>query len=143
MGHIGNRAVHVAIGVNVEGKKDVLGLWAAQNEGAKFWLQVLTEIQNRGVKDIFIACVDGLKGFPEVIESVYSKAEVQTCIVHMVRASLNYVSWKQRKQVAADLRGIYQAATAADTGLQLEAFARKWDAVCPMVSQTWRRHWAV
>jgi putative transposase len=140
-GHIGNRAVHVAIGVNVEGKKDVLGLWAAQNEEAKFWLQVLTEIQNRGVKDIFIACVDGLKGFPEVIESVYPKAEVQTCIVHMVRASLNYVSWKQRKKVAADLRGIYQAATAADAGLQLDAFAQKWDAVCPMVSQTWRRHW--
>ena len=140
-GHILNKAIHVAIGVNLEGHKEVLGLWTAQNEGAKFWLQVLTELQNRGVKDIFIACVDGLKGFPEVIESVYPKAEVQTCIVHMVRASLNYVSWKQRKQVATDLRQIYQAATAYDADLQLDAFAQKWDAVCPMVSQTWRRHW--
>ena len=140
-GHILNKAIHVAIGVNLEGHKEVLGLWTAQNEGAKFWLQVLTELQNRGVKDIFIACVDGLKGFPEVIESVYPKAEVQTCIVHMVRASLSYVSWKQRKQVATDLRQIYQAATAYDADLQLDAFAQKWDAVCPMVSQTWRRHW--
>src|SRR5580693_3028344 len=106
-GHIQNRAIHVAIGVNLEGKKEILGLWAAQNEGAKFWLQVLTELHNRGVKDILIACVDGLKGFPEVIESVYPKAEVQTCIVHLVRASLNYVSWKQRKPVAMDLRRIY------------------------------------
>ena len=140
-GHVLNKAIHVAIGVNLEGRKVVLGLWTAQNEGAKFWLQVLTELQNRGVKDIFIACVDGLKGFPEVIESVYPNAEVQTCIVHMVRASLSYVSWKQRKQVAADLRQIYQAATAVDADVQLDAFAQKWDAVCPMVSQTWRRHW--
>jgi putative transposase len=140
-GHVLNKAIHVAIGVNLEGRKVVLGLWTAQNEGAKFWLQVLTELQNRGVKDIFIACVDGLKGFPEVIESVYPNAEVQTCIVHLVRASLNYVSWKQRKQVAADLRQIYQAATAVDADVQLDAFAQKWDAVCPMVSQTWRRHW--
>ena len=140
-GHILNKAIHVAIGVNLEGHKEVLGLWTAQKEGAKFWLQVLTELQNRGVKDIFIACVDGLKGFPEVIESVYPKAEVQTCIVHMVRASLNYVSWKQRKAVAADLRQIYQAATAYDAEVQLDGFAQKWDAVCPMVSQTWRRHW--
>jgi putative transposase len=140
-GHILNKAIHVAIGVNLEGHKEVLGLWTAQNEGAKFWLQVLTELQNRGVKDIFIACVDGLKGFPEVIESVYPKAEVQTCIVHMVRASLNYVSWKQRKAVATDLRQIYTAATAYDAEVQLDGFAQKWDAVCPMVSQTWRRHW--
>jgi len=140
-GHVLNKAIHVAIGVNLEGRKVVLGLWTAQNEGAKFWLQVLTELQNRGVKDIFIACVDGLKGFPEVIESVYPNAEVQTCIVHMVRASMSYVSWKQRKQVAADLRQIYQAATAVDADVQLDAFAQKWDAVCPMVSQTWRRHW--
>jgi len=140
-GHILNKAIHVAIGVNLEGHKEVLGLWTAQNEGAKFWLQVLTELQNRGVKDIFIACVDGLKGFPEVIESVYPKAEVQTCIVHLVRASLNYVNWKQRKEMATDLRQIYTAATAYDADLQLDAFAQKWDAVCPMVSQTWRRHW--
>ncbi len=139
-GHIQNKAIYVAIGVNLEGHKEVLGLWVAQKEGAKFWLQVLTELQNRGVKDIFIACVDGLKGFPEVIESVYPNAEVQTCIVHMVRASLNYVSWKQRKQVAADLRQIYRAATAAEAEQHLEQFAGKWDAY-PRVSQIWRRHW--
>ena len=102
---------------------------------------MLTELQNRGVKDIFIACVDGLKGFPEVIESVYPKAEVQTCIVHMVRASLSYVNWKQRKKVGADLRKIYQAATADDASEQLDVFAQNWDAECPVVSQIWRRHW--
>jgi putative transposase len=139
--HIQNKAIHVAIAVNLAGHKEVLGLWAAQNEGAKFWLQVLTELQNRGVKDIFIACVDGLKGFPEVIESVYPKAEVQTCIVHMVRASLSYVNWKQRKRVAVDLRQIYQAATVDDASEQLDVFAQNWDAECPMVSQIWRRHW--
>ena len=139
--HVQNKAIHVAIAVNLTGHKEVLGLWAAQNEGAKFWLQVLTELQNRGVKDIFIACVDGLKGFPEVIESVYPRAEVQTCIVHMIRTSLSYVNWKQRKPVAADLRQIYQAATAQEAGEQLDAFAQKWDAQCPMVSQIWRRHW--
>jgi putative transposase len=139
--HVENKAIHVAIAVNLAGHKEVLGLWAAQNEGAKFWLQVLTELQNRGVKDIFIACVDGLKGFPEVIESVYPRAEVQTCIVHMIRASLSYVNWKQRKPVAADLRQIYQAATAQDASEQLDAFAQKWDGQCPMVSQIWRRHW--
>jgi len=139
--HVQNKAIHVAIAVNLAGHKEVLGLWVAQNEGAKFWLQVLTELQNRGVKDIFIACVDGLKGFPEVIESVYPKAEIQMCIVHMVRASLSYVNWKQRKPVAADLRQIYQAATAQAASQQLDAFAQKWDAVCPVVSQIWRRHW--
>ena len=139
--HVQNKAIHVAIAVNLAGHKEVLGLWAAQNEGAKFWLQVLTELQNRGVKDIFIACVDGLKGFPEVIESVYPKAEIQMCIVHMVRASLSYVNWKQRKPVAADLRQIYQAATAQAASQQLDAFAQKWDTVCPVVSQIWRRHW--
>jgi putative transposase len=139
--HVENKAIHVAIAVNLAGHKEVLGLWAAQNEGAKFWLQVLTELQNRGVKDIFIACVDGLKGFPEVIESVYPRAEVQICIVHMIRASLSYVNWKQRKPVAADLRQIYQAATAQDASEQLDAFAQKWDGQCPMVSQIWRRHW--
>jgi putative transposase len=139
--HVENKAIHVAIAVNLAGHKEVLGLWAAQNEGAKFWLQVLTELQNRGVKDIFIACVDGLKGFPEVIESVYPRAEVQICIVHMIRASLSYVNWKQRKPVAADLRQIYQAATAQEASEQLDAFAQKWDGQCPMVSQIWRRHW--
>lgn len=140
-GHVVNKAIHVAMGVNMEGHKEILGLWTAQNEGAKFWLQVLTDIQNRGVKDIFIACVDGLKGFPETIEAVYPKTEVQLCIVHLVRASLGYVSWKQRKAVASDLREIYQSATALDAEMKLDTFAKNWDTVCPMVSQVWRRNW--
>ena len=109
----------MVLGVNLEGQKEVLGLWMAQTEGAKFWLQVLTELQNRGVKDILIACVDGLKGFPEAIEAVYPRTEVQLCIVHLVRASLSYVPWKARKPVAADLQRIYRAGTAAEA----EAFA--------------------
>src|SRR5674476_1564890 len=103
------KAVYLALGINLGGEKELLGLWIAQTEGAKFWLQVVTELQNRGVQDIFIACVDGLKGFPEAIETVFPHAQVQLCIVHMVRNSLKYVSWKQRKEVAADLKTIYQA----------------------------------
>jgi len=140
-GHVQNKAIYVAIAVNMEGNKEVLGLWAAENEGAKFWLQILTDVQNRGAKDFFIACVDGLKGFPEAIESVYPRTEVQLCIVHLVRASLNYVNWKQRKEVAGDLRLIYQAGTAADAEMRRDDFARKWDATYPMVSQIWRRNW--
>lgn len=140
-GHVQNKAIYVAVAVNMEGNKEVLGLWAAENEGAKFWLQILTDVQNRGAKDFFIACVDGLKGFPEAIESVYPHTEVQLCIVHLVRASLNYVNWKQRKEVAGDLRLIYQAGTAADAEMRRDEFAHKWDATYPMVSQIWRRNW--
>src|SRR6266536_2753668 len=110
-GHVQNQAIYVVLGVDLAGQKEVLGLWTGQQEGAKFWLQVLTELKNRGVKDILIACVDGLKGFPEAIETIYPHTEVQLCIVHLVRASLNYVPWKHRKLVAADLRRIYRAAT--------------------------------
>jgi putative transposase len=113
-GHVRNKAIYLAIAITVTGMKEVLGLWIAQTEGAKFWLQVVTELKNRGVKDIFIACVDGLKGFPEAIESIFPQTEVQLCIVHLVRHSLNYVGWKQRKEVAADLKTIYTAATEAD-----------------------------
>src|ERR1700739_4103428 len=120
-GHIQNKAISVVLGVNLEGQKEVLGLWVAQSEGAKFWLQVLTELQNRGVKDILIACVDGLKGFPEAIEAIYPRTEVQLCIVHVVRASLNYVPWKMRKAAAADLRLIYRAGTAVGGGRALHA----------------------
>lgn len=140
-GHVQNRAVYVAIGVNLEGYKDVLGLWTSANEGAKFWLQVLTEIKNRGVQDVFIACVDGLKGFPEAIESVFPRTLVQLCIVHLVRQSLNYVSWKQRRKVAADLRPIYAAPTVEEAARQLDEFAGKWDATHPTISQVWRRNW--
>src|SRR5512146_2673162 len=105
------KAVYLALGINLAGEKEVLGIWIAQTEGAKFWLQVVTELKNRGVQDIFIACVDGLKGFPEAIETVYPKTAVQLCLVHLVRHSLNYVSWKIRPEVAADLKLIYQSAT--------------------------------
>lgn len=140
-GHIQNRAVYVVMGVNLEGNKEVLGLWSGQTEGAKFWLQVLTELKNRGVRDVFIACVDGLKGFPQAVEAVFPQAQVQLCIVHLVRSSLNYVSWKQRKQVAKDLRPIYQAATAEDAYLKREEFAEKWDRMYPTITQIWRRNW--
>jgi putative transposase len=140
-GHIQNRAIYVAIGVNLQGRKEVLGLWMGQAEGAKFWLQVLTELQNRGLQDIFIACVDGLKGFPQAIETVFPKTQVQLCIVHLLRASLNYVSWKQRKQVAADLKPVYRASTAEEAHVRLEEFAVKWDRPYPTIAQMWRRNW--
>lgn len=141
-GQVQNRAVHIALGMRLDGCKEVLGMWTTSNEGAKFWLQVLTEIRNRGVKDVLIMCVDGLKGFPQAIEAVFPQTQVQLCIVHMVRASLQYVSWKQRKEVAADLRTIYTATTADQAELELEAFARKWDRSHPTLSQIWKRNWA-
>ena len=140
-GAVRNKAVFLAIGVNLDGHKEVLGLWIAQTEGAKFWLQVVTELKNRGVQDIFIACVDGLKGFPDAIEAVYPKAAVQLCIVHMVRNSLHFVPWKVQKEVAADLRTIYTAATADEAGLMLTEFEAKWDAQYLPIGQSWRRNW--
>ena len=141
-GHVVNKAVYLAIGINLDGAKEVLGMWVSENEGAKFWLQVVTELKNRGVQDIFIACVDGLKGFPEAIEAVYPDTQVQLCIVHMVRNSLRFVSWKQRKEVAADLKLIYQSATAEQAEMELTAFEAKWDKTHPTISQSWRRNWA-
>ena len=140
-GRVTNRAVHVAIGVNLEGQKEVLGLWTTANEGAKFWLQVLTELKNRGVKDVLIACVDGLKGFPDAIEAVFPQAQIQLCLVHLVRASLNYVNWKERKAVAADLKQIYRAATVDEAEAALAEFAERWDGKYPTISRMWRRHW--
>jgi putative transposase len=140
-GSVINKAVYLAIGVTLEGQKDVLGMWVAETEGAKFWLQVVTELKNRGVKDILIACVDGLKGFPEAIEAVFPKTQVQLCIVHMVRHSLRYVSWKQRKEVAGDLRSIYQAPTVEQAEASLTAFSTKWDASHPTISKSWRNNW--
>jgi putative transposase len=140
-GRVENRAVYVAIGIDLEGQKDVLGLWTSANEGAKFWLQVLTDLKNRGVQDIFIACVDGLKGFPQAIEAVFPQAAVQLCIVHLTRASLNYVSWRERKDVATDLKTIYRAATVEQAERALDAFAAKWDARYPTIAALWRRHW--
>jgi putative transposase len=140
-GVVGNRAVYVALGITLEGRKDVLGLWTNASEGAKFWLQILTELKNRGVQDIFIACVDGLKGFPQAIQTVYPQTLVQLCIVHLVRASLNYVSWQDRKRVAADLRAIYRAATVEEAAQQLELFRTVWDRKYPPIALLWQRHW--
>jgi putative transposase len=140
-GRVENRAVYVAIGVNMEGRKEVLGLWTSASEGAKFWLTILTELRNRGVKDIFIACVDGLKGFPQAIESVFPQALVQLCIVHLVRASLKYVSWKDRKQVAADLKLIYRAATVEQAEQELENFIAQRGAKYQAIGKLWREQW--
>ena len=136
------KAVYLAIGVTLAGEKEVLGMWLAQTEGAKFWLQVVTELRNRGVQDIFIACVDGLKGFPEAIEAVFPQAAVQLCIVHMVRHSLNYVSWKRRPEVVADLKRIYQSATLDEAEQRLGEFEAKWDDEYLPIGQSWRRNWA-
>ncbi|QPK62864.1 IS256 family transposase [Methylomonas sp. LL1] len=136
------KAVYLAIGINLNGEKKVLGLWIAQTEGAKFWLQVVTELKNRGVQDIFIACVDGLKGFPEAIETVYPQTAVQLCIVHLVRNSLNYVNWKMRKRIADDLKRIYQSATVAEAEQQLAEFEAQWNGDYPSIAQIWRRNWS-
>jgi putative transposase len=141
-GRVENRAVFVGIGVNMEGNKEVLGLWTSANEGAKFWLQILTEVRNRGVKEILIACVDGLRGFPEAIHAVYPKAEVQLCIVHMVRNSLQYVNWKERRKVAADLKEVYRSATVDEAEQRLTAFEERWNGKYASIGQLWRRHWA-
>lgn len=140
-GTVRAKAVYLALGITMAGEKALLGIWIAQTEGAKFWLQVVTELRNRGVQDIFIACVDGLKGFPEAIEAVFPRTAVQLCLVHMVRHSLHYVSWKFRKQVASDLKRIYHAATVAEVEQALTAFEQQWDATYAPISQSWRRHW--
>ena len=140
-GSIITKAVYLAIAVTMEGVKDVLGMWAAETEGAKFWLSILTELKNRGVKDILIACVDGLKGFPEAIEAAYPATQVQLCIVHLVRHSLNFVSWKQRKEMADDLKEIYSASTVEQAEANLEVFREKWDDTHPKVGQSWRNNW--
>src|SRR3984893_10598898 len=134
-----NKAIYLALGVNMEGHKDLLGMWISPNEGAKFWLSVSTELQNRGLKDIFIACCDGLTGFPEAIEAVYPHTRVQLC---MVRSSLKYVATKHRKEVAADLKLIYSAPTEAEAGVYLDLFAEKWDRLYPTISRLWRTHWS-
>lgn len=140
-GRVENRAVYVAMGVDLEGKKDVLGLWTSANEGAKFWLSVLTELKNRGVKDLFIVCVDGLKGFPQAVEASFPQAQVQLCIVHLMRASLGYVSWKERKAVAADLKPIYRAATVVEAEMELDNFMRQWGDKYKAIGKLWKENW--
>lgn len=140
-GAVQNKSVYLALGINCDGEKELLGLWVAQTEGAKFWLSVMNELKNRGVEDIFIACCDGLKGFPKAIEAVYPKTQVQLCIVHQIRHSLRYVNWKQRKIIATDLKLIYGAATRAEAEQALEDFAIKWDVEHPTISRSWRANW--
>jgi putative transposase len=141
-GRVVNKAIYLAFGVNLQGLKEVLGMWAAEAEGSKFWMQVVTELKNRGIQDIFIACVDGLKGFPEAIEAVYPQTQVQLCMVHLVRHSLSYVSHKDRKQVADDLKEIYQAATLVEAERQLARFEETWAATYPVIGKSWRANWA-
>ena len=139
-GTVSNRAIYLVLGINLEGEKELLGLWVCRTEGAKFWLSVLTELQNRGLKDIFIACVDGLEGFPEAI-TVFPKTQVQLCIVHLVRNALRFVSYKDRRQVAADLKTIYKATTVEEAETNLEAFEQKWAQNYPTISKSWRKNW--
>jgi putative transposase len=139
--HIVNKAIYLALGLTREGQKEALGLWISPTEGAKFWLGVMTELKNRGVGDMFIACVDGLKGLPEAIEAVFPHVQVQQCVVHQVRASLKYVGYKERKAVATDLKAIYTAATREEGERQLKEFAGKWDARYPTISKQWWVNW--
>jgi putative transposase len=142
-GLVRNKAVHIALGVRADGTKEILGLWLEQNEGAKFWLRVMNEMKSRGVEDILIAVVDGLKGFPEAIVAVFPEATVQTCIVHLLRHSLDFVSYKDRKSVAAALKGVYRAKGAADGEAALAAFETGvWGQKYPAIGQSWRRAWS-
>jgi transposase-like protein len=136
-----NKSIYLALGVNLEGHKELLGMWLSENEGARFWLNVLTELHNRGVKDILIACIDGLKGFPDAIATVYPQAQIQLCIVHMVRNSVKYVPWKDYKPVTADLKRIYQSVTEDEALLALDAFSERWDDKYPQISRSWRACW--
>ena len=136
-----NKSIYLALGVNLEGHKELLGMWLSENEGAKFWLNVLTELQNRGVKDILIACVDGLKGFPDAINAAFPDTQIQLCIVHMVRNSMKFVPWKDYKGVTRDLKQIYQSATEEEALLALEEFAERWDDKYPQISKSWHSHW--
>ena len=140
-GPVKNKAVFLALGINLEGEKELLGLWIAETEGSKFWLSVFNELKSRGVQDCFIACVDGLKGLPEAIETVFPKTQVQLCIVHKLRNSFKYVPWKERKAVATDLRAIYAAATLSEAEQALERFSERWDEKYPAISPSWRKDW--
>jgi putative transposase len=140
-GVVRNKSVYIALGVTLAGAKEVLGLWIEQNEGAKFWLKVVNELKTRGVRDILIACCDGLKGFPEAIEAVFPQAVVQTCIVHMIRNSLRFVSYKDRKAVAKELRPVYTAASREEAQVALDSFEQKWTRRYPMIATSWRANW--
>jgi len=140
-GRVAQHTVYVALGVNLEGHKELLGLWLGENEGAKFWLACLTDLKNRGLNDIFVACIDGLSGFPEAIHAAYPQTHVQLCIVHLVRAALRYVSTQDSQPVIADLKAIYQAATVVEAEEALDKFAQVWEAKYPTIVKTWRAKW--
>jgi len=140
-GPVATKAIYIALGINLEGEKELLGLWVAQTEGSKFWLTVFNELKNRGVCDCFIACVDGLKGLPEAVEAVFPRTQVQLCIVHKLRNSLKYVPWKERKAVAADLRAVYASPTLTEAEQALVRFSERWDAKYPAISPSWRADW--
>jgi putative transposase len=136
------KSVYIALGLDMQGKKDVLGLWIGEAEGAKFWMGIITELKNRGVEDIFIACIDGLKGLPEAINAVYPDTHIQLCIVHMIRNSTKFVSYKERKTICADLKKIYSASSEKEGVDALDDFAKKWDGKYPMISKSWKNNWA-
>ena len=136
-----NKSIYLALGINLEGRKELLGMWIAQTEGAKFWLSVVTEIKNRGVEEILIACIDGLKGFPDAIASVFPQTDIQLCIVHMVRNSLRFVSWKDYKTVTKGLKEIYQASTEENALMALELFEKEWLNQYPKIAESWRNNW--
>jgi transposase-like protein len=140
-GPVQTKAVYLALGVNLDGEKELLGMWMSESEGSKFWLSVFNDLRNRGVQDCFVACVDGLKGLPEAIEAAFPKTQVQLCIVHKIRNSLKYVTWKERKAVAADLKAIYSAPTIAEAEAALDSFADRWDGKYPAISPSWRTNW--
>jgi len=140
-GKVSNRAIYLALGVNMQGQKEVLGMWSSPNEGAKFWLNVLTELQNRGLRDIFFSCVDGLSGFPEALENVYPQTRVQLCIVHMLRNSFKFVGWKERKEVAAELKNIYTAPTVQAAKGALIRFREIYDERFPAIGKSWEANW--
>lgn len=140
-GKVSGKAVYTILGVNLEGKKDVLGLYISENEGANFWLQVLTDLSNRGVNDILIACIDGLKGFPEAIETIFPDTEVQLCIVHQIRNSLKYVASKNQKEFMVDLKRVYQATTKDIAEVELDNLEEKWNGKYPIVIKSWRNNW--
>ena len=140
-GRVQNKTVYLVLGVDTEGHKDVLGMWMAQTEGAKFWLQVATDLRHRGVEDILIACCDGLKGLPEAIEAVFEKTTVQTCIVHVVRNSTRFINWKDQKKVVQDLRKVYTAANEEEALLALASFEGSWNKSYPSISNSWRSNW--
>jgi transposase-like protein len=135
------KSVYTALGVNLEGQKEVLGFWIAESEGAKFWMSVMTELKNRGVQDILIACMDGLTGFPDALRAIYPDTRIQLCIVHMVRNSVKYVSYKDLKKVCADLKTVYSASTEKAGKEALEEFGVKWNGKYPMILKSWEKHW--